>query len=90
MRVVDGTMFASPEAIHEGAVDYFSGFLQADSSRDLPNLSYLISPVISDKDNGSIVCTQSMEKSLLLFHLFLQIVLQALMALVWVFLRAIR
>lgn len=54
MRAVDGVVFYSPEAIHQGAVGYFSGFLQAGLSRDLRGLSYLISPIIFGDEN---VCT---------------------------------
>lgn len=36
MRAKDGVVFELPEAIHQGAMDYFSNFLQADPARDLP------------------------------------------------------
>ncbi|XP_042974814.1 uncharacterized protein LOC122306449 [Carya illinoinensis] len=54
-------MFESPEAIHQGAVEYFSSFLQANFLRVLPNLSYLISHVISDEANGHIACIPTMD-----------------------------
>ncbi|XP_035540216.1 uncharacterized protein LOC118344205 [Juglans regia] len=75
MRAADGIVFESPEAIHQGTIEYFSSFLQADPLRVLPDLSYLISPVISDDDNGRIVSLRDVEKllkwtSLKLFRIF--------------------
>ncbi|KAF5441975.1 hypothetical protein F2P56_037069 [Juglans regia] len=60
-RVVDircwnGMVFNSPESLHQGAVDFFSNFLQGMPTRLLTDLSTLISPVISDSDS-SILCS---------------------------------
>ncbi|XP_040988970.1 uncharacterized protein LOC121236591 [Juglans microcarpa x Juglans regia] len=62
MKVADRVVFYSPKAIHQGVVDYFSGFFQKDPSRDLLDLSYLISLVISDEENARICCTPTMDE----------------------------
>lgn len=51
MVLEDGTVLASPEEIHEGAVRYFQNFLNEQSARVLPDLSNLISKEISEEDN---------------------------------------
>ncbi|KAF5445223.1 hypothetical protein F2P56_034289 [Juglans regia] len=51
LRTSNGLAFNSPEAIHLGAVDYFSDFLQRSNPvREVPDLSSLISSVINDED----------------------------------------
>ncbi|XP_035551714.1 uncharacterized protein LOC118349887 [Juglans regia] len=51
LRTSNGLEFNSPEAIHLGAVDYFSDFLQRSNPvREVPDLSSLISSVINDED----------------------------------------
>ncbi|XP_042974822.1 uncharacterized protein LOC122306457 [Carya illinoinensis] len=56
MRTLNGVEYSSPEDIHQGAVNYFSGFLQnTNQSRELPDLSYLISQVIDEAD-GTCIC----------------------------------
>ncbi|XP_040994317.1 uncharacterized protein LOC121240856 [Juglans microcarpa x Juglans regia] len=54
MRSSNGMVFNSPESLHQGAVDFFSTFLQGMPTRLLPDLSTLISPVISNSDNSRI------------------------------------
>ncbi|KAF5449999.1 hypothetical protein F2P56_030387 [Juglans regia] len=56
MRCSNGMVFNSPESLHQGAVDFFSNFLQGMPTRLLPDLSTLISPVILDSDS-SIMCS---------------------------------
>ncbi|XP_040996069.1 uncharacterized protein LOC121242244 [Juglans microcarpa x Juglans regia] len=56
MRCSNGVVFNSPESLHQGAVDFFSNFLQGMLTRSLPDLSTLISHVISDS-NSSILCS---------------------------------
>lgn len=68
MRAMDEVVFDSPWIIspclfgEQGAMDCFSGFLQADLSRDLPDLAYLISPVIYVEENVRIYCTPTMDE----------------------------
>ncbi|XP_035547392.1 uncharacterized protein LOC108979366 [Juglans regia] len=51
LRTSNGLEFNSPEAIHLGAVDYFSDFLQRSNPvREVPDLSSLILSVINDED----------------------------------------
>ncbi|XP_042983192.1 uncharacterized protein LOC122312605 [Carya illinoinensis] len=63
MRTLDGVEFSSPEDNHLGVVNYFSGFLQnTNKSRELPDLSYLISPVIDEADCARICRTPSLDE----------------------------
>ncbi|XP_042964658.1 uncharacterized protein LOC122298880 [Carya illinoinensis] len=55
-------MFESPESIHQGAVDYFSSFLQGELTSEHPNFDGLIDLVISDEDNASLLCAPSLEE----------------------------
>ncbi|XP_042954594.1 uncharacterized protein LOC122291007 [Carya illinoinensis] len=55
-------VFESPESIYQGAVDYFSSFLQGEPTSEHPNLDGLIDPVISDEDNASLLCAPSLEE----------------------------
>ncbi|KAF5472311.1 hypothetical protein F2P56_009038 [Juglans regia] len=52
MRLQDGTYLGSPEEIYLSAVNYFSNFLQCESHDSLPDLSHIISAVISLEDNA--------------------------------------
>ncbi|KAF5480776.1 hypothetical protein F2P56_001492, partial [Juglans regia] len=62
MRSSNGMVFNSPEGIHQGAVDYFSSFLQGSQISLLPDLSTLISPIISDSDNLMLCGMPSMKE----------------------------
>ncbi|KAG2725801.1 hypothetical protein I3760_01G083600 [Carya illinoinensis] len=55
-------VFESPESIHQGAVDYFSSFLQGEPHAEQPNFDGLIDLVIFDEENASLVCTPSLEE----------------------------
>lgn len=55
-------IYASPESIHHGAVDYFSSFLQGELPIENPNLEGLIDLVISVEENASLVRAPSLEE----------------------------
>ncbi|KAF5469005.1 hypothetical protein F2P56_013110 [Juglans regia] len=74
-------VYTSPESIHQGAVDYFSNFLQGVSPVENPNLEGLIDSVISGEENASLVRAPSLDEVLMLYLLFLLIVLLVLMVL---------
>lgn len=61
MRFQDGTCLTYPKDIHLAAVNYFSGFLQEESRRSLPDLSQLISPIISMAESGAIFAIPSID-----------------------------
>ncbi|XP_042950247.1 uncharacterized protein LOC122282354 [Carya illinoinensis] len=63
MRPLNGVEYSSLEDIHQGAINYFSGFLQnTNQSRELPDLSYLISPVIDEADSTRICCIPTLDE----------------------------
>ncbi|XP_040987651.1 uncharacterized protein LOC121235368 [Juglans microcarpa x Juglans regia] len=51
MKMSDGRVLSSPEAIHEEACVYFEEFLKANQSSSLPNLADLISGDVSEEEN---------------------------------------
>ncbi|KAF5482289.1 hypothetical protein F2P56_002872, partial [Juglans regia] len=51
MKLADGTILSSPEQIHDGAISYFSQFLEVGSCCEEPNLGGLVIPTISQGDN---------------------------------------
>ncbi|XP_042969092.1 uncharacterized protein LOC122301776 [Carya illinoinensis] len=55
-------MFESPEGIHQGAIDYFSSFLQGEPPAEQPNFDGLIDPVISEEEDVSLVSAPSLEE----------------------------
>ncbi|KAF5450402.1 hypothetical protein F2P56_030760 [Juglans regia] len=54
MKLEDGSILSSPEQIHEGAISYFSQFLEAGIARVEPCLGELVQPIISQCDNDFI------------------------------------
>ncbi|KAG6702808.1 hypothetical protein I3842_07G054300 [Carya illinoinensis] len=62
MHLSDGTSLHTPLDIHQAAVDYFDQFLGHNYSCVLPNLSELISPIVSNKDNLAIGRAPSLEE----------------------------
>ncbi|KAF5462709.1 hypothetical protein F2P56_018695 [Juglans regia] len=72
MRTPDGLEFNSPEAIHNGVVDYFVDFLKnTNQLRAFPDSSHLISSVIEEEDCVRLVVSLPWMKSMRLSLLFL-------------------
>ncbi|KAF5478473.1 hypothetical protein F2P56_005031 [Juglans regia] len=61
MRLVDGSCLNTPYDIHNAAVDYFKNFLGVGGTRELPNLSDLISHVITEDENLALCRAPSLE-----------------------------
>lgn len=55
MRLEDGTILATLEAIHESVVQYFQNFLSEQTYRDFPMLNDLISKEIIEDENDTII-----------------------------------
>ncbi|KAF5441980.1 hypothetical protein F2P56_037074 [Juglans regia] len=51
-RLQDDTVLKTPEEVHLGAVNYFSSFLQKESLENAPDLSQIISPVITAEESA--------------------------------------
>lgn len=56
---VDGTILDTPEKVHDRVVQYFEQFLTMHQNNEYPNLSYLISKVINEQENGHIMAPPS-------------------------------
>ncbi|XP_042972740.1 uncharacterized protein LOC122304535 [Carya illinoinensis] len=62
MNKPDGTAFNTPEAIHEGAVQYFQEFLSHKAEGEPPYLSSFIDQAITEDENKNIYKRPSMEE----------------------------
>ncbi|XP_042958002.1 uncharacterized protein LOC122293490 [Carya illinoinensis] len=60
MTKLDGTSINTPEAIHEGAVQYYQEFLSHKTEGELPDLSPFIDQVSTEDENKSIYKRSSM------------------------------
>lgn len=52
MKLEDGSVLASPLAIHEEAITYFNNFLRKQPNKDNPNFITLILDLINEVDNN--------------------------------------
>ncbi|XP_040994284.1 uncharacterized protein LOC121240822 [Juglans microcarpa x Juglans regia] len=62
MKISDGRVLSSPEAIHEEACVYFEEFIKPNQSSSLPNLADLISSEVSEEENNIFGCPPLMEE----------------------------
>lgn len=62
MRLWDGTNLTTLEAIHSGAVDFFSSFLRARPHRDLPDLSVYVQNTILEEENDCLLQLPSIQE----------------------------
>lgn len=62
IKLADGRVLASPEAIHVGAVDYFEDFLKPKPRSSLPNLSFIVEASIVEEENVIICRIPSLEE----------------------------
>lgn len=59
MKLTNGTTLNTPEEVHEGAVNYFHHFLSNHCDKECPDLSQIISKVITKDDNTQIMAMPS-------------------------------
>lgn len=62
MKLADGRVLDSLEAVHNGAVNYFADFLKSKQRSLLSNLSFVVEPAITEEDNLMICKVPSMDE----------------------------